>query len=107
MVKASLKISAMGCLLVGLVAPAFGQDAGADIYKLKCAMCHGVDGTANTPAGKAFKAASFSDPAIVKISDADRAVVVKNGKGKMPVFGDKLTADQIKAALAYIRTLEK
>lgn len=94
-------------LMAWVAAPAFGQDSGADIYKLKCAMCHAADGTANTPAGKAFKAASFSDPAVVKISDADRTTVVKNGKNKMPVFGDKLTASQITAVLAYIRTLEK
>jgi len=94
-------------MVVSLAAPVFGQDSGADIYKLKCAMCHGADGTANTPAGKVFKAASFSDPAVVKISDANRAVVVKNGKNKMPVFGDKLSADQIKAVLGYIRTLQK
>jgi mono/diheme cytochrome c family protein len=103
----NLKFVVMACLVAGMVAPAFAQDSGADVFKLKCAMCHGVDGTANTPAGKAFKAASFSDPAVAKISDADRTLVVKNGKGKMPPFGDKLTAGQIKAVLAYIRTLEK
>jgi len=70
-------------------------------------MCHGDDGTASTPAGKVFKAASFSDPAIVKIPDADRMAIVKKGKDKMPAFGDKLTDDQIKAVLAYIRTLQK
>jgi len=62
---------------------------------------------ANTPAGQAFKAASFSDPAIIKIPDSDRIVIVKKGKNKMPVFGDKLTDDQIKSVLAYVRTLEK
>jgi mono/diheme cytochrome c family protein len=87
--------------------PAFAQDAGADTYKARCAMCHGDDGTANTPAGKMFKAASFSDPAIVKITDADRLGIVKKGKDKMPAFGDKLTDNQINAVLAYIRTLEK
>ena len=102
-----LKCLAVGYLAASLAAPALGQNAGSDIFKLKCAMCHGVDGTANTPAGKAFKAASFSDPAIVKITDADRTVVVQKGKNKMPAFGDKLTADQITAVLAYIRTLEK
>jgi mono/diheme cytochrome c family protein len=70
-------------------------------------MCHGVDGLATTPAGKAFKAASFSDPAIVKTPDADRIAIVKAGKNKMPAFGDKLSDDQIKAVLAYIRTLQK
>jgi mono/diheme cytochrome c family protein len=92
---------------MALAVPAFAQDSGADTYKLKCAMCHGVDGTANTPAGKVFKAASFSDPAIVKIPDTDRTAIVKKGKDKMPAFGDKLTDDLIKSVLAYIRTLEK
>jgi len=105
-VKTRLKVAAI-CCAAALAVPAFAQDPGADIYKLKCAMCHGADGTANTPAGKVFKAASFSDPAIVKIPDADRMAIVKKGKDKMPAFGDKLTDDQIKAVLAYIRTLEK
>src|ERR1039458_554120 len=83
-VKANLKVAAICCLAASMATPGFAQDSGADIYKLKCAMCHGVDGPANTPAGKVFKAASFSDPAIVKISDADRIPIVKKGKDKMP-----------------------
>jgi mono/diheme cytochrome c family protein len=106
-VKANLKVAAMCWVAVCLAMPAFAADAGADIYKAHCAMCHSDDGSANTPAGKMFKAASFSDPAIVKIADVDRLAIVKKGKGSMPSFGDKLTDDQIKAVLAYIRTLEK
>jgi cytochrome c6 len=100
-------IAAMCCLTVCAVIPALAQDSGADIYKARCSMCHGVDGTANTPAGQVFKAASFSDPAIIKIPDSDRIVIVKKGKNKMPLFGDKLTDDQIKSVLAYVRTLQK
>jgi mono/diheme cytochrome c family protein len=33
--------------------------------------------------------------------------IIKSGKDKMPSFASKLTDDQIKAVLAYIRTLEK
>jgi mono/diheme cytochrome c family protein len=106
-VKTSLKFAAICCFAGCLITPVFAQDPGADTYKARCAMCHGDDGTANTPAGKMFKAASFSDPAIVKIADADRLAIVKKGKDKMPAFGDKLTDDQIKAVLEYIRTLEK
>lgn len=105
--NASPKYAVICCFAVCVATSAFAQASGADTYKARCAMCHGADGTANTPAGKLFKAAAFSDPAIVKIPDADRAVVVKNGKNKMPAFGDKLSADQIAAVLAYIRSLEK
>lgn len=107
MVKTMLQFASACCFAAALVSPANAQDPGADTYKARCAMCHGVDGTANTPAGKIFKAASFSDPAIVKIPDADRIPIVKKGKDKMPPFGDKLSDDQIKAVLAYIRSLEK
>jgi mono/diheme cytochrome c family protein len=106
-VKTSLQVAVMCCLALGAVMPALAQDAGADVYKQKCSLCHGDTGKGDTPAGQAFKAASFSDPAVIKVSDADRALVIKNGKGKMPAFGDSISPDQVKAVLAYIRTLEK
>jgi mono/diheme cytochrome c family protein len=95
-------------VMPGLAQDSETQDSGAGIYKLKCEMCHGADGLSNTPAGKVFKAASFSDPAIVKAPDTELITVVKNGKnGKMPAYGDKLTDEQIKAVVGYIRTLQK
>ena len=108
--KANWKFAAVCYLAMVVAMPVSAQDAqssGAEIYKARCAMCHGNEGMADTPAGKVFKAASFSDPAIVKIADADRLAIVKKGKDKMPAFGDKLTDDQIKSVLDYIRTLQK
>jgi len=106
-VKVSLKHSVVLCLAVALVTPAFAQSSGADIYKAKCLMCHGPDGMANNPAGKALKAVSFKDPAVIKASDAELFAAVKNGKGKMPAENGKLTDDQIKTVIKYVRTLEK
>jgi mono/diheme cytochrome c family protein len=94
-------------LAVSIVTPVFAQSGGADIYKAKCAMCHGPDGLGATPAGKALKAASFKDPAVAKASDADLAAIVKNGKNKMPPYTGKLTDAQITAVVAYLRTLQK
>jgi mono/diheme cytochrome c family protein len=95
------------CFAAALVTPAFAQSTGADIYKAKCLMCHGPDGMANNPAGKALKAVSFKDPAVIKASDAELFAAVKNGKGKMPAENGKLTDDQIKTVIKYVRTLEK
>jgi cytochrome c6 len=81
--------------------------SGADTYKSKCQMCHGADGTGNTPAGKSTKIHSFSDPDVVKMSDADLIAVTTNGKNKMPAYKGKLTDAQIKDVVAYIRTLQK
>lgn len=105
--KVSSKCIVILCLAAALVTPAFAQSSGADIYKAKCLMCHGPDGMANNPAGKALKAVSFKDPAVIKASDAELFAAVKNGKGKMPAENGKLTDAQIKAAIAYVRTLEK
>lgn len=85
---------------------ALGQSV-ADNYKSKCQMCHGADGSGNTPAGKAMKVPPFSDPDLIKASDADLIAATKNGKGKMPAYSGKLTDPQIKELVAFIRTLQK
>jgi mono/diheme cytochrome c family protein len=81
--------------------------AAADIYKSKCMMCHGADGSGNTPAGKAMGAIPFSSPALIKASDADLIAATLNGKGKMPAYTGKLTPAQVKDLIGYIRTLQK
>ena len=105
--KLNLKYAAIGCLAASIVTPAFAANLGADTYKAKCAMCHGTDGLGTTPTGKAMKAASFKDPKIVKAPDSELIAAVTNGKTKMPAYKGKLTEDQIEAAVAYIRTLQK
>ena len=87
--------------------PAFAQSGGSDVYKTKCQMCHGIDGAGATPAGKALKAASFKDPAIIKATDADLLSAVTKGKNKMPANEGKLSEAQIKLVVAYVRTLQK
>lgn len=86
---------------------AFAQSGGADLYKSKCVMCHGADGSGATPAGKALKAASFKDAVLVKAADPELIAVATKGKGKMPAYEGKLTDAQIKAVIAYVRTLQK
>ncbi len=103
----NLRYGAIVLLAASMVTPAFAQDSGADLYKAKCAMCHGADGLGATPAGKAMKAVSFKDPAVIKAPDAELIAAVKNGKNKMPPNVGKLTDPQIKSVVAYIRTLQK
>ena len=105
--KLYIRSAAVICLAASIVTPAFAQGSGADTYKVKCLMCHGADGQAATPAGKALKAASFKDPAAVKATDNELIAIVKNGKNKMPAYAGKLTDGEIKAAVAHVRTLQK
>lgn len=87
--------------------PAIAQDGGAAIYKTKCAMCHGADGTGNTPVGKSMKVRSFKSDEDVKASDATLIKQTKEGVGKMPAYAGKLTDAQIQDVVTYIRTLQK
>jgi mono/diheme cytochrome c family protein len=82
------------------------QDAAA-LYKTKCQSCHAADGSGDTPMGKKLAAHDFRSPDVQKLSDADLIAVVTNGKNKMPAYKDKLTDDQIKQLVAYVRELGK
>ena len=105
--RSTLNPVAVLLLAAFIVVPVSAQSDGADIYKEKCALCHGAAGLGDTPAGKALKAASFKDPEIVKASDDELITAVKTGKGKMPPNNGRLTDAQMTAAIAYIRTLQK
>ena len=106
-VKNRFKLALLGSMAALMVTTASSQTSGADIYKAKCQMCHAADGSGNTPAGKAMKAHPFDSPDVIKMSDSELIAVVKDGKERMPAFGEKLTDAQIKNVVAYIRTLQK
>jgi len=97
-------------LIAGVVMGASGAWAQApaktvSLYKSHCAMCHGDDGTSNTPAGKALGALAYGAPAVKKASDAQLEEAIAKGKGQMPPFGSQLSAAQIKSLVAYVREL--
>jgi mono/diheme cytochrome c family protein len=99
----------LGAAVVGLAllpSRVLPDDASAKFYKQKCASCHGPDGKAETPAGKAMKVRSFADPAVVAMPDDELVVVITNGKGKMPKY-PSLKPEQVKALVEYCRSLAK
>jgi len=94
------------CLVVLLATPLFAAD-GAALYKANCNTCHGPTGAGDTPAGKMMKAKPLGGADVQKLSDAEIAATITNGKNKMPKFGQKLSADDIKALVAFVRTFKK
>jgi len=84
--------AAFAFLLTSTPAPtrAEGDDVAAT-YKAKCWMCHGAK------AEKSFDAAK-DDAAL---ADA----VLKGVKPKMPAYDGKLTADQAKSLVAYMKSI--
>jgi mono/diheme cytochrome c family protein len=95
-------------LLAFAIAPAARADnPGETLFKQKCAACHGADGKGETPMGKNFKLRDLGSEDVQKQTDAELTAITENGKGKMPAYKGKLTDDQIKQLVGYIRSLKK
>ena len=91
---------------LALASSMFAAVDGAAVFKAKCAMCHGPDGSASTGMGKSMGLKPLSSPEVQKMSDADLTALVTNGKGKMPGYKDKLSDDEISAVVKYVKTLK-
>ena len=85
----------------------FAADSGADLFKTKCAMCHGADGKGETAMGKRLGIKDLGSADVQKQSDSDLTAGITKGKGKMPAYDGKLTGDQIQELVKFVRTLKK
>lgn len=107
-VSTVFKVLAVGgfLLMFGLAAQAGAESKGGDLFKQKCAMCHGADGKGYS----ALKTPDFTDPKVqAGLSDKEILEAIKDGrKGTpMPAFGSSLSDEQIQSLLQYIRSLKK
>lgn len=105
--RASSILLSMVSILFLFAVSVRAQNDGASVYKAKCAMCHATDGSGNSPTGKAMKVPDLRSADVQKKTDAQLIEVTANGMGKMPPYKGKLTDDQIKQVVAYIRELAK
>jgi mono/diheme cytochrome c family protein len=93
-------------VLFGLMTTAAFAADGAAIYKAKCALCHGANGSGDTPSGKSMKVKDLRSDSVQKQTDLELTKVISGGKGKMPPYGKQLSNDDIKALIGFIRTLK-
>lgn len=83
------------------------------LWDANCTQCHGKDGRADTKMGKQVSAKDLTDPKVqaaftdAKATQSIKEGVKENGKTTMKAFGGKLKDDEIKALVAYVRTLKK
>jgi mono/diheme cytochrome c family protein len=106
-----VRLTAVAILLFALVlissGPLHAQDAAA-LYKTKCSACHAADGSGSGAMGKQLGVTDLRSDDVQKQTDAQLTDSVMNGKGKkMPAYKDKLTNDQIKGLVGYLRELAK
>jgi mono/diheme cytochrome c family protein len=98
------KIFVFGTVIIASASIGFAADAAAT-WSQHCASCHGKDGSGNTMMGKKLGVKDYAKDQ--GFSDGEAANIIKNGKGKMKGFKDKLSDTDVKALVAYVRSLKK
>lgn len=101
-----LSVAALGALLAA--PPLVAADTRSENFQTHCSVCHGDDGKGQTEEGKKKGARDFTNARWQdKVDDARLVRSVTKGHDKMPSFEKKLSADEIKALVAEVRTLAK
>src|SRR6266581_8424949 len=78
-------------------------------WEKHCQKCHGADGKGQTKMGRQSGVKDYTDPkAQAELKDENAIKIIKEGivekdKKKMDPYRDKLTDEEIKALIAYIR----
>jgi mono/diheme cytochrome c family protein len=103
--RLALAVSTLAMLALPLSTMA--ADEAADLFKSKCAMCHGPDGAGKTMMGEKLKIPDLHSADVQKKSDADLNTIITKGKDKMPGYETKLSKEQIEKLVACIRDLAK
>jgi mono/diheme cytochrome c family protein len=111
--KTYLPLGSAAALFLFAAALSHAADAPAT-WGQNCAACHGADGAGHTRAGKMVGAKDLTDATGQKLFSDDQAFAAiktgfkdASGTVKMQPFADKLSDDEIKALVAYVRTLAK
>ena len=103
-------------LIVGLIvftARIASAAEAAENWNKMCASCHAKDGSGSTMMGKKLNVKDYRDAKVQTDLTDDQAIkaikdgVAEGGKDKMKSFKDKLTDDEIKALVTYIRSFKK
>ncbi|MEO8055945.1 MAG: c-type cytochrome [Acidobacteriota bacterium] len=100
--------AALTAVLLAAAPAAVAADARSEAFQTNCSVCHGDDGKGQTEEGKKKGARDLTNAKWQdKVDDSRMIKSVTKGHDKMPAFEKKLSADEIKALVAEVRTLAK
>ena len=103
----SLGASIVVILLALLLSTPARADFGADTYKAKCAACHGAKGLGDTMLGRNLKIPALGSTEVQTKSDDELITIISKGKKRMPPFDRKLSKEEIRDVLKFVRALKK
>ena len=83
--------------------------AGKEVYEKRCQSCHGADGTGNPKMAKVLKVSipPVTGAALVQQDDTEMLRIIAEGEGKMPGYAQKLSQEEQRQVLEYMKTLGK
>ena len=90
-----------------LICLAYGWADGAADFKQRCTPCHGSKGSGDTKLGQNLHVRDLGSADVQKQSDAELTGIIAKGKSTMPGYEDKLSRDQIRDVVKFIRALKK
>jgi cytochrome c6 len=105
-VARALGVALSWSMLLGSVVFA-ADEAGQKVFQRDCQSCHGRDGTGNLQLEKALKVTipPVTAAALAQKNDTEMLHIIAEGKGKMPGFAKKLSADEQRQVLNYMKAL--
>lgn len=99
-------------LLAPLPEPPPGPEPGRTLYRAHCATCHGADGRGDSWRARLLllRPGHLASPDVAALPDAYLADIIRQGgstfgKPGMPSFGFTLGDAEIRALIAYLRSL--
>ena len=103
-IRTLMMLAAVICMAsAAQLAQAASVTAGQAVYKAKCQMCHGADGSGNLPKANANP---LGGATVQAKSDADLKTAVTAGAGTMkPVPG--VAGADLDNVVAFVRSLKK
>jgi len=106
----------MPLLAASLLAAFTGASLAAEVkenWEKHCQKCHGPDGKGQTKMGRQSGVKDYTDPKVQEeLKDENAVKIIKEGivekdKKKMDPYKDKLSDEEIKALITYIRAFKK
>jgi len=100
-----LRILAVATLALAVTAPHARAADGAQIYKDRCAKCHGDTGKADTPVAKTLKTPALAgDVKVAGMADAELVKVI-TANPKHSAFMKTVSEADVTAVAAYVKQL--
>jgi|SRR5271165_2769635 len=82
--------------------PSEGSLTGNSVFQEQCAKCHG-----KTAEGRHFGGPSLISEKVADTSSDDLRSIITNGKGRMPKYASKLSAEEIDSLVQQVKALNK